>query len=265
MSRPTGQKALGGDLRKLEARDLSAWEGRRRFLQTVHEMWPSCYGELVEIGPLYDAARMALGATTSKATTTDPGEPITRIVLGDPIQQGSDDGLLGAAGSSLSPGVRDFVKALEVWKRDWNLEAPWVTGIACRSLRLRQRLTTFAAPPFTDVGGLEGPPEFPTWFPTWESWATYHQRVDDALDEYRAQRLRAFQTTGGAAPGVVKRGNAQRHFQWLARYQVGNESYNAIAKDVLKSHQGISNGVKRTAASIGLPLRLPHRGGRPRR
>jgi hypothetical protein len=57
------------------------------------------------------------------------------------------------------------------------------------------------------------------------------------------------------------------HFEWLARYQVGGESYRQIAISLrapeLVSTAAVATAIKRTAALVGLELRPRNKAGRP--
>jgi len=64
----------------------------------------------------------------------------------------------------------------------------------------------------------------------------------------------------------VKRKRETEHLEWLARYQVEGKSYHAIREESGKADlRTVQEAIMRTAELIGLPLRAPTRGGRPRK
>ncbi len=53
------------------------------------------------------------------------------------------------------------------------------------------------------------------------------------------------------------------HFEWLARYQVGRESFHAIARTAGREAESVREAVHKLAALLTLTLRRPNPGGRP--
>lgn len=54
------------------------------------------------------------------------------------------------------------------------------------------------------------------------------------------------------------------HIKWLVLYQVKRLSFGRIARDNYRGRKTVEDGVKKFASLIGLPLRSPTKGGRPR-
>jgi hypothetical protein len=104
----------------------------------------------------------------------------------------------------------------------------------------------------------------PAWLPTLETRESYESRAREAFDQYLREDRELWTRDAedaGLVPTATKR-NGTLHFKWLARYQVIGESYAAIAESNCVDYKTVSEGVKRTAEAIDLPLRPPGRPGR---
>jgi hypothetical protein len=65
--------------------------------------------------------------------------------------------------------------------------------------------------------------------------------------------------------GFVFRKQGVGHFLWLVRYQIQRWDYSAIARHYNTDAPTVYEGVNNTASVIGLSLREPSRGGRPKK
>jgi hypothetical protein len=104
----------------------------------------------------------------------------------------------------------------------------------------------------------------PTWLPTLETRESYESRARKAFDQFLREDRELWSRDvegGGLVPTATKR-NGTLHFRWLARYQVIGESYADIAESDWVDYKTVSEGIKRTAEAIDLPLRQPGRPGR---
>jgi len=112
-------------------------------------------------------------------------------------------------------------------------------------------------------GGITLPPAW--WDPQGETRAAATARIMGELRRAVRGELRRIEAEAGvrAMPPPAKRTGIE-HLVWLARYQLRAESFAAIARDVGKERQSVTEAVKETAALIGLPLRTPNPPGRTR-
>lgn len=168
----------------------------------------------------------------------------------------------------------EFLRVLDDWARRWSLRAPWVFEVAARTLLqwsvpgLDDPDTGWRTMPglaFYDPGPTE-PFEVAPWSPIYETAAAFRERIEAAA-RLHIQAVKArFDAAGWRAtptPAVIT------HAGWLAKYQVAGESFTAIAKaSPDHSNAGartqVSRAVHAYAKTIGLPLRVKSRGGRPR-
>ncbi len=68
-------------------------------------------------------------------------------------------------------------------------------------------------------------------------------------------------TGSGVTPPLLP---IHHHCEWLARYQVGHESFGAIARSVDKERQSVTEAIKAAARMLNISLRPPNVGGRPK-
>lgn len=119
--------------------------------------------------------------------------------------------------------------------------------------------------------------ECPAWEPRYETEAEYREAlkgcIEDFVDAHIADTKCAC-LRRGLVPVPTKRCDSgdspERHFEWLARYQVKGDSYVKIAKDLPKAFRAtpqttVRNAVTATAQLVSLTLRPPRRTGRPRK
>ncbi|MCH8812957.1 MAG: hypothetical protein IID07_14105 [Gemmatimonadetes bacterium] len=170
------------------------------------------------------------------------------------------------------PLVAELHREILQWGERRHLTDPWLLDVALLYLRLRHRGHPWdAEDPF--VKGRFPDPRFvdtdeeaefvhPGWHPMWEPWSTYEKKVRRALAQYRSKR-EAWAKSQGMKPGVKKRGvDVGKHFKWLARYQIGEKSYETMAKDLDVHPTTVAVAIRKTAELIGLTLRDVSRGGR---
>ena len=103
----------------------------------------------------------------------------------------------------------------------------------------------------------------PRWNPQREDRAAATTRITAELGRaVRAElgRIEDEARTVGVPPPAKRTG--REHLAWLARHHFRHESFSAIAKDVCKERQTVTEAVKDAAELVGLPLREPTRGGR---
>lgn len=89
------------------------------------------------------------------------------------------------------------------------------------------------------------------------------ERMMDEHVEGMLHVAEAYTKAGAFTPTIYKR--ESEHFEWLARYQVGGESYSKIADSCGSERLTVRDAIGRTADLIGLPLRARTKGGRPRK
>lgn len=105
------------------------------------------------------------------------------------------------------------------------------------------------------------------WYPHRESWTTFSRWVKERFEaELRAYRdyTDHEMEQEGFVRNDRKTAPPELHFDWLVHYQVQGWSYQKIATQYRKSRKAVEGAVKDTAQLIGLTLRAPGRGGRPR-
>jgi hypothetical protein len=98
------------------------------------------------------------------------------------------------------------------------------------------------------------------WDPTHETQRAFKDRVNGLLGQY-LEEVAALASERGLVLAPVKR--ELEHFEWLARFQVGGESFLQIGASGV-SISAVEQAVRRTAKTIGLALRPLPRSGRPR-
>lgn len=111
------------------------------------------------------------------------------------------------------------------------------------------------------------PPMPEPWNPVLEPWKPWKERTVQALTRYRKDVEQAFRKAG-AEPRKTKR-KAREHFEWLVRYQVLEQKFQAIADAIDQAQDApgddpearVRKAVQETAKLIGLHLRRGR--GRP--
>ena len=191
-----------------------------------------------------------------------------RLVTDDEARAGARAAFLDAVARLEPRVVRDLdalprpatEQALTAWADRWRLNAPWAVAVGRATVIARRAyLVPGATAPeaaWFDVdvlGGLAGwtPPPLPTFDPRRESRAAYLARIDTELGR-RERSARA----DGRRPAPVR---DPSQFDWLARYQVGGETYARIAATLPGRSVGgpdlVRKAIRRLARFIDLPLR----------
>jgi hypothetical protein len=85
-----------------------------------------------------------------------------------------------------------------------------------------------------------------------ETRAAFEAKMDDHIKEM-LQVAGAFERAGEIVQATLKR--EPEHFEWLARYQVGGETWYWLAKTTGKDRKAIKEAVRRVAKLVNLPLR----------
>lgn len=103
-------------------------------------------------------------------------------------------------------------------------------------------------------------------------WQPFKERRATATHRIQAELRRQVQAYLDQTEHAMRMAGARRtsresrhHLEWLVRYQVRRESSVRIAKEVGVDRKTVEAGVRKAAALIGLRLRPPRKGGRPRK
>lgn len=162
----------------------------------------------------------------------------------------------------------EFLASLSAWQERWRLMDYWAQESALYTLlddtatfdNVRWRLAAYAPR---------------VLYPAFRLFAYDLQRetVEEAIARFRSrlqQEATEYRTAGFDRP--VTKAN-QEHFAWVARYQLLGQRPVAIARDAYRNPslkhgdsevRTVAQGIKRTAALIGLTLRQTS-SGRPRK
>lgn len=192
-------------------------------------------------------------------------------------QSSSDDD-----GEIFMRSVRDIVPTLEQHLRHWaeqfNLSAPWMLMVG--GITILEAARTPSNPP---QGYVTPGRDWRAWYQNFnetffdaatlavdihDSWNPRNESRSSALERITASvaaKLARIEDKVQATSQRLAQKTQPEHFTWLVRYQVLSQSYGAIAKEAHRDEASVSGGVKRTAALIELPLRVPTRAGRPRK
>ncbi len=159
-------------------------------------------------------------------------------------------------------------------ERAWGLGVAGYTLHRWRALPLLPSDELGLAEPFAisplllseDLGlerDLALPPQ--RWDPQRETRTAAQARIMGELRRVVRTELARIEVAARArAAAVPSKRTGTEHLVWLARYQLRQESFAEIARDVGKERQTVTDAVKAAAALVGLELRLPSRAGRPR-
>ena len=145
--------------------------------------------------------------------------------------------------------------AIRAWTRRWQVDTWGVRSWALRQLESCQEhgprsSIVLVYHCFDACGMLEPHPELDTRKAYLERVATLVGHLWDlASDSDRSLRQ--------ISP------RSDDHVEWLARYQVGHESFNAIALRAGRTRQSVTEAIKAIAGILDLRLRPPNSGGRP--
>ena len=260
--------------------DVPAQAGRVQFLEIVRELYLEKFDPLPEDD---DEAGWTRWSQSLCLTDRWARDVATEIVRGDPTMRTF----------SFDPVPFDLVPARVLHVRNLTPEEiRWreqqARSVAEGSEWLRSQLPpgyvescdriAAGEPVDPRLADVEDPARSRTllvYKPTAETRAKFEARVRDYwtyLRESFEQRLRTYcdereaaMRSKGLKEAPAK--NGDDHFRWLARYQCGGESTSAIAKTkgAVRDRTTVVEAVHATAKIIGLTLRVPAKGGRPRK
>ncbi len=206
------------------------------------------------------------------------GEPLARY---RPVQQFDRDNHLYQeleleADILHHPLFQPFWESLRAWGHRWNLVADWCLQRALLTLR---EWTWWPEDANQDDWGHMGiltllaiaPQECCLvfghwgWHPELTTWSAAEREIREDFEAYLAtyrEGMERLARERGLVPAPAKR--TAEHYEWLVLYQVKGLSYYQIAQRACRERQTVTDGVKSTAALIGLPLRPPPPPGRLR-
>jgi len=166
-----------------------------------------------------------------------------------------------------SPEVRQLRDLLLRWSRKWRLGDAWCLAAAVDTLAdlsaagdaaepgpLSYPWATMIEIPFSDAE-MRFTFSDRGWSPTLVRWERFEGWLDDAYERAKRdykERIEALCRDEGLVAVTPRRQRKGDHFDWLARSQVGRDTYSEIARAVGTTRQGVSKAVKAAAASIGL-------------
>lgn len=192
------------------------------------------------------------------------------------------------------PALEDTLAALDAWARAWNLTAPWCRDRALRTLlrwsrtgasgnvwainvsmkaeRLPRRPFSFTAADW-DLDALEDAGWDKNlvllirdgWNPEAVRMNEFEKVVRIAFDAHLAAYISRAKTEADTMR-LARTPNQppDSHFDWLAKYQVSALSAERITKEAKVSRQAVMAAIRTITDLIGLELRPPTRGGRPK-
>jgi len=146
--------------------------------------------------------------------------------------------------------------ATKLWQEnpDARKTRSWTTGIYAFSARFA--LVLFGSEP--NVAEQQARPSMAIEaFPQIESRGSFMARAQ----AHWAARMNAL--LSWELPRT--RTEPQRRYRWLAQYQLGEMSFKRIAARDRVDEQTVSTGVRAAAKAVGLKLRPPSQGGRPKK
>lgn len=244
-----------------EQSDLERWAARTTFLVTVGQLLPGIAAELGE--RLYPHLRAM------------------RRWLTDGYTEPEDDDLLEAALSH-----EELVAVLRAWAQPHRLDEPWIIEAALRSLINWGGWFDWppdipSEPPQWHGGKWPGYPSIPEpltddecklvidaeWRPELGNWSMeYFVEVQKRkIDEWAQSRKRLLRDKGWRR-AMVKQDTS--HFEWLVLYHVKGLTPSKVLEELGQNEineSSVSPTVRGLADAIGLTLRLPSRGPKPRR
>ncbi len=256
MNRENAGSRLGATDYEWPGRERSRVIARSRFLEAVRKHAPEVLEDL-QAEPLELEMRIATTETLSIPRTW---QDLVQAV------EGGDSNLVS---------LRDAVLA---WSRRWHVDVDWCRDQALWTLMRWERVP--ADDPAHTTWSLERGSQFQPVVRGWPPFRFYHAPWDptDTSRTIAAQAIRsAFEqklahyldSVEEAAQASGMRSTPEKrsddHFAWLARYQIGGESFERLAKDVFRDRRTVAAGIKDAARLIDLPLRSPGRPGRPSR
>lgn len=220
--------------------EMSVWEARCAFLDALFRLYPATYWTLFPDEPGEDAYRQ-----WREKWNDDP---------------------------------RTMV---EWWQKRWHLNAPWLADVAINTQRARLRyfingqthfmpsaakvrsgwFVTPAPRTSMDFHGqaVTIPLNLLYWDPARETRKEARDSIIAALDA----ELDRIEADASLALNKIK-SKPLEHFEWLVRFQVGNESKTQLAAAVGMSREAVLRAINDLAAFVGIEPRK-YSGGRPKR
>lgn len=186
--------------------------------------------------------------------------------------------------NSEEPDYVAIREAVEAWASRWNLQEPWVIKTGLHTLGMWQtgnKQTNFYPPgvhlkPDTSLLSREAFPhtlvehfkDFMGWEPTAEEAPEFRRRFlslcEELVNSHIATQKKSLKKRDD--PETKKKRELARHMQWLIRYQIDDQkTYTKLAKRVHREKQTVIDGIGKAAELVGLTLRKPNRGGRPKK
>jgi len=233
-------------------------DARALFLLSLRRVAPEAMKDLA--GEPYELISKAIA---------ERGDVEERIRLALPfLLSGSDPGALEWL---YTPEAVRAASGISVWGNRWNLGAAWVLDQAVQTLAIW--LQTFGLRerhdwgPFYNGFMIYEPPSVAV-----RGWNPYEETESEARNRMMKEfKLRLTQHLDSTREDLAvqaferaPRKSAAEHFEWLVRYQVLGDSYRAIADDVGRDVQTVREAIDSTCRLIGIPLRPPEKGGRPK-
>jgi|ERR1017187_547109 hypothetical protein len=260
---------------------------RDRFLKAVADHFPGVFEALrLEVLPyfsklfrIWQPPRMKLRASESDTIYGVPpdfrvGPPEQYIMV--PADKEQLKRLINDPSASLlsHSWSRDFADAVDPnriavrdqlakWGKRWRLAEEWIYDITLDTMTwwtMRPSWPTrWHHTRNWGITSKDVPPPLKIYEEWWfEPWSEFKGRIQSQIDVYKTT-IDAYHTRLGFDPDAV--GNSPHHYEWLARFQVGRESPNAIRLWHEKVHgeqlaeSAITKGYTRLARRIGLTLR----------
>jgi transcriptional regulator with XRE-family HTH domain len=169
-----------------------------------------------------------------------------------------EQGYKANAGLTTMSGAEPVRRKLRSWAERWHLEPDWCLDWALEQLRTwpLKKSRIYALDP---IGILVPPLLLPAWFPQLQTRELYLRDVQKAAERYcdKVERLIKGPPAKRGPGNKRHAGRADRHFYWLAAYQVCGLSQNAIAEAEGIDQAAVNRAVHRLADSIELELRAP--------
>lgn len=240
--------------------DWVVWQIRNDFLSEIEKRFPTVLEDLEEkVLPIFERI-------VGKEAKLEDAKALLESASGEPLQ-----------------------KALREWSAQFNLDANWMRDVALETIhtwlsysQYPKRSFAFFTIPWSELSEEEMRFEFvhPGWDPTMVTWQEalndeedpYHLGIRPAFEKHLKEYRKRMETL------VVNRGyhrvrhvKKKSHIPWLVYYQLTpSASFSAVVKHFTHPkdpvrRENVENAVKDTAKLIGLKLKPPSKGGRPRK
>jgi hypothetical protein len=144
------------------------------------------------------------------------------------------------------------INTWQQWQDDSHLRTSRSWEFKFPPVRYDWNAATTAEP---TVGPIAAIPEF-------ETRVQFLRRAQAHYDA-RVKMVKTRHPAVGATRIRAKR--AQRHFEWLVRFQINGETFGSIARRSRTDVRSVSGAVREIANLIALELHATRRGGRPRK